>query len=162
MQLSRKTCFAAFAAFAFLGTSALAQSTIPAPPDVASPPADAVKTPSGLATKVLTPGKGKEHPTKDDIVTSQRILDDHGLAVPHWPLEWGGRDWTPLQRHLWSEEMTRAHVPHPIVFNTAMVGPVIAAFGSQALKERFLPPTASAHIWWSQGFSEPNAGSDLA
>jgi alkylation response protein AidB-like acyl-CoA dehydrogenase len=102
------------------------------------------------------------HPTKEDIVTSQRILNAHGLAVPHWPLEWGGQDWTPLQRHLWSEEMTLAHVPHPIVFNTAMVGPVIATFGSQELKQRFLPATANAEIWWSQGFSEPNAGSDLA
>jgi alkylation response protein AidB-like acyl-CoA dehydrogenase len=103
-----------------------------------------------------------EHPTKDDTVTSQRIMNAHGLAVPHWPLEWGGQDWTPLQRHLFAEEMTLAHVPHPIVFNTAMVGPVIATFGSQELKERFLPKTASAEIWWSQGFSEPNAGSDLA
>ena len=102
------------------------------------------------------------HPTKDDTVTSQRILNQHGLAVPHWPVEWGGQDWTPLQRHLWAEEMTLAHVPQPIVFNTAMVGPVIATFGSQELKERFLPATASADIWWSQGFSEPNAGSDLA
>ena len=101
-------------------------------------------------------------PSKDDIVTSQRILHDHGLAVPHWPAEWGGRDWTPLQRHLWSEEMTLAYVPHPIVFNTAMVGPVIATFGSEELKQRFLPKTATAEIWWSQGFSEPNAGSDLA
>ena len=103
-----------------------------------------------------------EHPTKDDVIASQRILNEHGLAVPHWPVEWGGQDWTPLQRHLWSEEMTLAHVPHPIVFNTAMVGPVIATFGSQELKQRFLPKTASAEIWWSQGFSEPNAGSDLA
>jgi alkylation response protein AidB-like acyl-CoA dehydrogenase len=58
--------------------------------------------------------------------------------------------------------MTLAHVPSPIVFNTAMIGPVIATFGSQQMKERFLPPTANADIWWSQGFSEPNAGSDLA
>jgi len=68
MQLSRKAFFAFFAAFAFLGTSPSAQSTIPAPPDVAAPPADATKTASGLATKVLTPGKGKDHPTKDDLV----------------------------------------------------------------------------------------------
>jgi len=102
------------------------------------------------------------HLGKEDVVTAQRILNSHGLAVPHWPVEWGGRNWTPLQRHLWSEEMTLAHVPHPVVFNTAMVGPVIATFGSQALKERFLPKTANADIWWSQGFSEPNAGSDLA
>ena len=103
-----------------------------------------------------------EHPTREDVVTSQRILNAHQLAVPHWPVEWGGQDWTPVERHLWSEEMTRAHVPHPIVFNTAMVGPVIATFGNQAVKERFLPATANADIWWSQGFSEPNAGSDLA
>src|SRR5947209_13785273 len=48
--------------------SATAQ-TIPAPPDVAAPPADAAKTPSGLATKVIKPGTGKDHPAKDDLVT---------------------------------------------------------------------------------------------
>jgi alkylation response protein AidB-like acyl-CoA dehydrogenase len=100
--------------------------------------------------------------TKEDVVTSQQIMNAHGYAVPHWPLEWGGQDWTPLQRHLWAEEMTLAHVPAPVVFNTAMVGPVIAYFGSEELKQRFLPKTANADIWWSQGFSEPNAGSDLA
>jgi len=103
-----------------------------------------------------------EHPTREDVVTSQRLLNAHGMAVPHWPVEWGGQEWTPIQRHLWAEEMTRAHVPHPIVFNTAMVGPVIATFGNQEVKERFLPATANADIWWAQGFSEPNAGSDLA
>src|SRR5216117_3828891 len=52
-------------------TLALAQQpgTIPAPPDVAAPPADATKTASGLATKVITPGTGKDHPAKDDVVT---------------------------------------------------------------------------------------------
>lgn len=100
--------------------------------------------------------------TKDQIVESQRILNAAGLAVPGWPVEWGGRDWTPLQRHIWHEEMQRACVPLPLAFNASMVGPVIAAFGSQAQKERFLPPTANLDIWWSQGFSEPDAGSDLA
>ncbi|MGA9748924.1 MAG: acyl-CoA dehydrogenase family protein, partial [Nocardioides sp.] len=100
--------------------------------------------------------------SKDHIVTSQRILNAAGLAVPGWPVEWGGRDWTPLQRHIWHEEMQRASVPIPLAFNASMVGPVIAAFGSQEQKERFLPPTANLDIWWSQGFSEPDAGSDLA
>jgi alkylation response protein AidB-like acyl-CoA dehydrogenase len=50
----------------------------------------------------------------------------------------------------------------PISFNTAMVGPVIHTFGSDEQKQRFLPATANADIWWCQGFSEPNAGSDLA
>ena len=103
-----------------------------------------------------------EELTKEQIVTSQRALNAVGLAVPGWPVEWGGRDWSPLRRHLWHEELQRASVPVPQAFNTAMVGPVIATFGSQEQKERFLPPTANLDIWWSQGFSEPDAGSDLA
>ena len=98
----------------------------------------------------------------DDVVRAQRILNEHGLAVPNWPLEWGGKDWSPLQRQIWSDEMRLACVPEPLAFNASMVGPVIARFGSQQLKERFLPPTANLDIWWCQGFSEPEAGSDLA
>ncbi len=100
--------------------------------------------------------------TKDQFVTSMRILNEHGLAVPNWPVECGGRDWSPLRRHIWHEEMQRACVPTPLAFNATMIGPVIAQFGSQELKERFLPATANLDIWWSQGFSEPDAGSDLA
>jgi alkylation response protein AidB-like acyl-CoA dehydrogenase len=100
--------------------------------------------------------------TKEQVVTSQRVLNAAGLAVPHWPEEWGGRGWSALRRHIWHEEMQRACVPTPLAFNASMVGPVIAAFGSQEQKERFLPKTANLDIWWSQGFSEPDAGSDLA
>jgi alkylation response protein AidB-like acyl-CoA dehydrogenase len=100
--------------------------------------------------------------TKDQMVRSQQTLNAAGLAVPHWPEEWGGRGWSPLRRHIWHEEMQRACVPPPLAFNTSMVGPVIATFGNQAQKERFLPATANLDIWWSQGFSEPDAGSDLA
>jgi alkylation response protein AidB-like acyl-CoA dehydrogenase len=100
--------------------------------------------------------------TKDLIVTSHKILHEHGLAVPNWPVEWGGKDWTPVQHQLWADEMQLASVPEPLNFNTKMVGPVIAEFGSQEIKERFLPPTANIDIWWCQGFSEPEAGSDLA
>ncbi|WP_099025473.1 acyl-CoA dehydrogenase family protein [Mycolicibacterium palauense] len=98
----------------------------------------------------------------DDIVTSHKILNDHGLAVPNWPVEWGGKKWTPTQQQIWLDEMQLASVPEPLTFNTNMVGPVIAEFGSPELKERFLPPTAALDIWWCQGFSEPEAGSDLA
>ncbi len=99
---------------------------------------------------------------KDGFVESMRIMNKAGIAVPNWPVEWGGKDWTPLQRHIWHEEMQLACVPPPLAFNANMVGPVIANFGSQEQKERFLPPTANIDIWWAQGFSEPDAGSDLA
>jgi alkylation response protein AidB-like acyl-CoA dehydrogenase len=102
------------------------------------------------------------HVTKEQYVQSQRVLNAAGLAVPHWPVEWGGKDWSPLQRHIWREELQLACVPEPLAFNTSMIGPVIAAFGNQEQKERFLPATANLDIWWCQGFSEPDAGSDLA
>ncbi|MFI5777831.1 acyl-CoA dehydrogenase family protein [Nocardia sp. NPDC051570] len=100
--------------------------------------------------------------SREDTVTAHKILHEHGLAVPNWPTEWGGRAWTPIQRHIWEDELQLACVPEPLTFNANMIGPVIAQFGSQELKERFLPPTAALDIWWCQGFSEPDAGSDLA
>ena len=100
--------------------------------------------------------------TKDETVLGQRILNAAGYAVPHWPVEWGGQAWTPRQMHIWQTEMQAAGVPLLLPFNVSMVGPVIATFGSQAQKERFLPATANLDIWWCQGFSEPDAGSDLA
>jgi alkylation response protein AidB-like acyl-CoA dehydrogenase len=100
--------------------------------------------------------------TKEETVRSQRILHAAGYAVPHWPVEWGGRDWSPRQLHIWQSEMQAAGVPGLLPFNVSMVGPVIATFGSQEQKERFLPATANLDIWWCQGFSEPDAGSDLA
>ncbi len=114
--------------------------------------------PQDIRDKVLS----GQHLTRDELVASQQALNAAGLAVPHWPVEWGGKDWTTLQRHLWHEEMQRAGVPTPLAFNASMIGPVLAQFGSQEQKERFLPKTANLDIWWSQGFSEPDAGSDLA
>ncbi|PUA81726.1 acyl-CoA dehydrogenase family protein [Nocardioides currus] len=114
--------------------------------------------PQEIRDKVLA----GQHLTHDEIVAGQRALNAAGLAVPHWPEEWGGKGWTDLQRHLWHEEMQRAGVPAPLAFNASMIGPVLAQFGSQEQKERFLPKTANLDIWWSQGFSEPDAGSDLA
>ena len=102
------------------------------------------------------------HLGRDDIVTTMRILHARGWATPHWPREWGGTDWTPIQRYIFTEEIQANAVPQPLSFNVSMVGPVIATFGNQAQKEKFLPPTARCDIFWCQGFSEPNAGSDLA
>lgn len=98
----------------------------------------------------------------EDIRRSQATLAQAGLATPGWPTEWGGQDWTALQKHIWNSELQAAGVPPPLPFNASMVGPVIATFGSEELKQRFLPRTATAEIWWCQGFSEPGAGSDLA
>ncbi|HKF74236.1 MAG TPA: pimeloyl-CoA dehydrogenase large subunit [Stellaceae bacterium] len=99
---------------------------------------------------------------KDDIVRWQRILNEKGWAVPHWPVEWGGTGWTPTQQYIFQEEMQQAPAPQPLAFGTSMVGPVIIAFGNDAQKNRYLPRIRNIEDWWCQGFSEPGSGSDLA
>jgi len=100
--------------------------------------------------------------TRDDMITSQRILNARGWATPNWPVQWGGQDWSPVQVYMYQDEMQQANVPTPIGFNVTMVGPVIAQFGNEQQKQYFLPKTANADIFWCQGFSEPGSGSDLA
>jgi alkylation response protein AidB-like acyl-CoA dehydrogenase len=102
------------------------------------------------------------HPEKSDIVRWQRLLNAKGWAVPHWPVEWGGTNWTAVQRYIFMEETTQWPAPEPLGFNTTMVGPVLITFGSDEQKRRFLPAIANLDIWFCQGFSEPGAGSDLA
>ncbi len=99
---------------------------------------------------------------RDDVVTWQRILNRQGWSVPNWPMEFGGRGWTPIQQYLFMEEIQLAPAPRPLAYNVFMVGPVIIAFGNDEQKRRFLPRIANLDDWWCQGFSEPEAGSDLA
>jgi pimeloyl-CoA dehydrogenase large subunit len=109
--------------------------------------------------KKMTEGR---HLVKDDLVTWQRILAEKGWAVPHWPKEYGGTGWSPMQQYLFLEEMQMAPAPPPLPFGVNMVGPVIYTFGSAAQKARFLPRIVNIDDWWCQGFSEPGSGSDLA
>ena len=102
------------------------------------------------------------HPSKDDIVTWTRILAKKGWGAPHWPVEWGGTGWDAIKLSIFTDEIQRGHAPESLAFGTSMVGPVIATFGTQAQKERFLPRILDLRDWWCQGFSEPGAGSDLA
>ncbi len=102
------------------------------------------------------------HLSRDEIITAQRFLNARGLAVPHWPKEWGGRDWSPIETYFYQDEMQQANVPPPLPFNVSMVGPVIATFGNERQKQEFLPKIANIDIWFCQGFSEPGSGSDLA
>ena len=99
---------------------------------------------------------------KDDLVAWTRILNAKGWAVPHWPVEWGGTGWSPIQQYIFQDEMQQAPAPQPLPFGVNMVGPVIYTFGTEAQKRRFLPRIANLDDWWCQGFSEPGAGSDLA
>ena len=102
------------------------------------------------------------HVPKDDFVTWQRVLNKRGWATPHWPVEWGGTGWSPVQQYLFLDELQQAPAPPPLQFGVSMLGPVLIAFGNDRQKKHFLPRIANLDDWWCQGFSEPGSGSDLA
>ncbi len=91
-----------------------------------------------------------------------RVLDAKGWGAPHWPVEYGGTGWDPMQQYIFLEELQRHPAPQPLAFGVNMVGPVIYTFGNEAQKKRYLPRILNLDDWWCQGFSEPGAGSDLA
>jgi len=102
------------------------------------------------------------HPSKEELVAWQRILNKKGWAVPHWPKQYGGTGWTPVQQYIFLEELQAAPAPSPLPFGVNMVGPVIYTFGNEEQKKYYLPRIANIDDWWCQGFSEPGSGSDLA
>jgi alkylation response protein AidB-like acyl-CoA dehydrogenase len=93
----------------------------------------------------------------------QRKLQDGGWAAVSWPKEYGGRSASLMEQAIFWEEMTRADAP-PMAnsLGLGLIGPTIIAHGTEAQKKRFIPKILSAEEIWCQGFSEPNAGSDLA
>jgi alkylation response protein AidB-like acyl-CoA dehydrogenase len=102
------------------------------------------------------------HPSREDMAYWMGQLHERGWAAPHWPTEYGGTEWTPLQRFVFDVEMAAADAPPRSFFAVNLVGPVIYTFGSEEQKARFLAPSLRGDLFWCQGFSEPDAGSDLA
>lgn len=99
---------------------------------------------------------------KDDYVRWQKILYKKGWVAPNWPEEYGGTGWTPTQKYIFAMEMGLYGAMEPVAFGVKMVAPVIYSFGNEEQKQRFLPDILQSNVWWCQGYSEPNAGSDLA
>lgn len=98
----------------------------------------------------------------EDGMAWQKILYEKGWAAPAWPVECGGTGWDVTQRHIFTEELMRANAPQLSPFGLGMVGPLLVQYGSEEQKQRFLPKILSGDEIWCQGYSEPNAGSDLA
>ena len=117
----------------------------------------------------LTPevaGAGAQHITKDNLELLRawnRTLADGGWAAPAWPSEHGGRDAGVAEQLAYLEEMNRARAPGPVnVIGVSNIAPAIMRFGNPEQQERFLRPMLRGDEIWSQGMSEPDAGSDLA
>ena len=100
--------------------------------------------------------------TRDDMQRWAKILGKKGWLGHGWPKEFGGPGWNAVQKHLFEEECALAGAPRVVPFGPVMVAPVIMAFGNAEQQARFLPGIASGDVWWSQGYSEPGSGSDLA
>ncbi|MFN9281741.1 MAG: acyl-CoA dehydrogenase family protein [Betaproteobacteria bacterium] len=100
--------------------------------------------------------------SRDDMQRWAKILGKKGWLGWNWPVPFGGPGWNAVQRHLFEEECALAGAPRVVPFGPVMVAPVIMAFGNEQQQKRFLPGIASGEVWWSQGYSEPGSGSDLA
>jgi len=114
--------------------------------------------PAEFARKTLA----GEKLTKEEHNHWHSILRPMGWNVPLWPKEYGGPGWGPMERFIWEEESGLAGAPRLNHVSQDLLGPVLIEFGTPEQKAQLLPRILSSEDWWCQGFSEPQAGSDLA
>ncbi len=108
-------------------------------------------------------GPGDEHSLFEERWEWERALGDAGWTCLSWPEEFGGRSATLLEQVIFYEEYARAGGPGRVgLIGEGLIGPTILHYGTDAQRARFLPRIASGEELWCQGYSEPNAGSDLA
>lgn len=98
----------------------------------------------------------------DFSLQMRRKLAAKGWLTMSWPEEYGGQDASPLRSLILNEEMSYHRAPGRDIFGSRMLGPTLMIYGTEAQKLKFLPPVARGDVQWCQGYSEPEAGSDLA
>jgi alkylation response protein AidB-like acyl-CoA dehydrogenase len=114
--------------------------------------------PPHLREKAAVDGNFDHH----EIMEWHRVLFNQGWVAPHWPAEHGGPGLDVTRRFILTEELELSGAPTLSVFGLSMVGPLLIQFGTVAQQQRFLPKIIAGDEVWCQGYSEPNAGSDLA
>jgi alkylation response protein AidB-like acyl-CoA dehydrogenase len=108
-------------------------------------------------------GMGREHEGFEVRLAWEQLLGKAGWTCLGWPVDHGGRAATLTQQVIWAEEYSRANAPARVNHIAEhLLGPTIIAFGTPEQQRRFLPPVVSGEELWCQGYSEPDAGSDLA
>jgi acyl-CoA dehydrogenase len=127
--------------------------------------ANAPKTIAGLALADAEGTWGGRNPTFDhpDMKPWLEMMAEKGWTAPTWPEEYGGGGLNKAEAKILSEEMLRLKLPAPLVgFGLTMIGPTLLQFGTEEQKLEHLPKICRGEIRWCQGYSEPDAGSDLA
>ena len=105
---------------------------------------------------------GGEKPTGDALTWKQRMADK-GWGAPTWPTQYGGGGLSGAEARLLQQEMARIGAENPMLgMGTSMFGPTLLEYGTEAQKQRHIPPIVRGELRWCQGYSEPGAGSDLA
>jgi alkylation response protein AidB-like acyl-CoA dehydrogenase len=117
--------------------------------------------------KANAPKDDSKETSQETLIANRRAwqkrLNDAGYVGITWPKEYGGRGAGFMEQLIFNDEMIVAQTPEPInVIGLGMGGPVVIAHGTEEQKKRYLPPLLSAEEIWCQGFSEPDAGSDLS
>lgn len=100
--------------------------------------------------------------TRADHLRSQQALQSRGWFGLGWPAEHGGPGWTATERYVFEQELELAGAPGIIPMAVIYIGPIICAFGTAEQQARWLPDILESRAMWSQGYSEPESGSDLA
>ncbi|MEU0499415.1 acyl-CoA dehydrogenase family protein [Mycobacterium sp. NPDC006124] len=98
----------------------------------------------------------------DEVMDWQRILNRQGWAAPAWPVEFGGPGWSLEQQFIFAEEYCARDLPPLLPNCLQMVGPLLMELGTPEQQTKYLPRILAAEDYWTQGYSEPSSGSDLA
>lgn len=107
-------------------------------------------------------GRNSDFTSEDQKIWFKR-MHDKGWIVPYWDKKYGGGGLSPLENKILAEEMTRLRCKQPLFsFGISMLGPALLKFATEEQKGHYLKDIVDAKIRWCQGYSEPNAGSDLA
>lgn len=117
-------------------------------------PTEAIREAGRKTTSVFAPF--------DEVMAWHKILHRKGWAAPSWPVEYGGTGWSVAQRYIFAEEYRKRDLPPLLPNSLKMVGPLLIDLGTEDQKKKYLPGILAGEDYWTQGYSEPNAGSDLA
>ncbi|MEO1028353.1 MAG: acyl-CoA dehydrogenase family protein [Pseudomonadota bacterium] len=117
---------------------------------------------SDFPKNILAKNKAGASLTTADVRQSEMALGEKGWLASAWPAEHGGPGWSIEEQYVFDEELERAGVPTVTPMGVVYVGPVLYTFGTEEQQNRWLPGIADGSEGWAQGYSEPEAGSDLA